>query len=420
MKRGKKLVSTMTQQILQNKLGFLPEIGSFVTISLDKVLGNDITTPIAMDSFFQMGAQKVFDKDRVILVMDHFTPNKDIASAMQVKKVREFAKEQQITHYYEDKNAGIEHVILGEKALFLPGECMIGADSHTCTHGAVGGFASGVGSTDLAYSMATGKTWLRVPDGVGVCLKGRLPKGVDAKDIILHVIGELGVEGARYSSLEFFGDGAHRLDMDSRFAICNMAVEAGAKNACFPVDEVTKQYFESKGKKVSFSLEVHPESYRKILEIKLADLKPLVAKPFSPDHIQRVSEMESVKIDQVFIGSCTNGRIGDLKAVYKQVKGKKFHKDVRVLILPGSTEVYLEAIKRGYIQVFVEAGAVIGPPSCGACLGGHLGILAEGEVCVSTTNRNFRGRMGHVESKVFLASPKTAAIAGLTGKIGGE
>lgn len=412
-------MSTMTQQIFKRKLGFIPEIDSFITLPLDKVLANDITAPLAIDAYEKIDKGEVFDKEKIIFVMDHFTPNKDIDSAIQVKKVRDFSKKNSIKYYFEDKNSGIEHIIIPEKGLLLPGETMIGADSHTCTHGAIGAFATGVGSTDLGYSMAFGETWIKVPSAIGVNLKGRFKKGVTAKDLILYIIGILKVDGAQYKSLEFFGEGAHKLEMSDRFCICNMVVEAGAKNGCFPIDEKTKRFFENMGKKIDFSLNIHPESYEKIIEVDLSQIERVISRPSSPDNVIFEQNLERISIDQVFIGSCTNGRIDDLKVVNRYIKGKKVNKNVRLMIIPGSQKVYLEAIKRGYVENFIEAGAIIGPPSCGPCLGGHLGILADGEVCVSTSNRNFVGRMGHKDSLIYLASPTTAVLAAINGYIGG-
>jgi len=392
--------------------------GDIVKVPVDTALANDITAPLAIRVFRETGREMVFDPDRIVLVADHFVPNKDIASAQQVKTVREFAAKQGIRHYYEPGRGGVEHVILPEKGLVTPGELIIGADSHTCTYGALGAFSTGVGSTDLGVVMATGRTWLKVPATIKVNYTGRPGAWIGGKDLILYTIGILGVEGANYRALEFGGPALKHLSMDNRFTICNMAVEAGAKNGIMEADEITLAYLKDRSSKSPMVFRSDPEAlYERILNIDAASLEPQVALPHSPDRVKAVSQVGRVNLDQVFIGSCTNGRLGDLEIAASLLTGRKA--STRLIVLPGSSEVYLDAIKKGIIETFVKAGAVVGPPSCGPCLGGHLGILADGEKALSTTNRNFLGRMGHPGSEVYLAGPAVAAASAVLGRIAG-
>ena len=411
---------TMTEKIFAAHAG-LPEVqpGQLIKAKLDLVLGNDITAPPAIREFEQI-SDKVFDKDKIALVPDHFTPNKDIKSAEMAKTVREFAKKQQITHYFEVGRMGIEHVLLPEQGLVAPGEVIIGADSHTCTYGAVGAFATGVGSTDMACAMATGETWFKVPASIKVELTGKLAKWVSGKDVVLQLIGMIGVDGARYQSLEFTGPGVASLTMTDRLTIANMAIEAGAKNGIFPVDSITEQYLTGRVKRSYQPVAADPEAeYIRTVTINLDQLAPVVALPHLPENVRPVSEMPPTPIHQVVIGSCTNGRIEDLAQAAAIFDGKQVHEDVRAIIIPGSQAVYLEAVKLGYVETFITAGAVVSTPTCGPCLGGHMGILAKGERAVATTNRNFRGRMGHVDSEVYLASPAVAAASAVAGRIAG-
>ncbi|MBQ6713265.1 MAG: 3-isopropylmalate dehydratase large subunit, partial [Selenomonadales bacterium] len=384
---------------------------------VDLVLGNDITAPPAIKEFEKIG-RPVFDREKIALVPDHFAPNKDIKSAGMAKTMREFAKKHQIKHYFEVGRMGIEHVILPEKGLVAPGEVIIGADSHTCTYGAVGAFATGVGSTDMGAAMATGDTWFKVPSTIKVELTGSLPKWVCGKDVILTLIGMIGVDGARYQALEFAGEGVKSLTMTDRLTISNMAIEAGAKNGIFPVDEITMEYITGRVTKPYEIVEADADAeYASVVTIDLSALKPVVALPHLPENVKNVEDVGKIKIDQVVIGSCTNGRIEDLEQAAEILKGKKVHDDVRAIIIPGSQHVYMEAMKRGYIETFIEANAIVSTPTCGPCLGGYMGILAAGERAVSTTNRNFRGRMGHVDSEVYLAGPSVAAASAVAGRI---
>jgi 3-isopropylmalate/(R)-2-methylmalate dehydratase large subunit len=411
---------TMTEKIFAAHAG-LPEVqpGQLIKARLDLVLGNDITAPPAIQEFEQI-SDKVFDKDKIVLVPDHFTPNKDIKSAEMAKTMREFAKKQQITHYFEVGRMGIEHVLLPEQGLVAPGEVIIGADSHTCTYGAVGAFATGVGSTDMACAMATGETWFKVPASIKVELKGKLGKWVSGKDVILKLIGTIGVDGARYQSLEFAGEGVAALTMTDRLTIANMAIEAGAKNGIFPVDAITEAYLAGRVKKPYTPVAADPDAeYVRIVTIDLDKLTPVVALPHLPENVRPVSDIQPTPINQVVIGSCTNGRIEDLEQAAAIFKDRQVHEDVRAIIIPGSQDVYLEALKRGYVEIFIKAGAVVSTPTCGPCLGGYMGILAKGERAVATTNRNFRGRMGHVDSEVYLASPVVAAASAVLGRIAG-
>ena len=414
------MAMTMTEKIFARHAGLEKVVpGQLIKSSVDLVLGNDITAPPAIREFERIG-RPVFDKDKIVLVPDHFTPNKDIKSAEQSKTVREFAKEHQITNYFEVGRMGIEHVLLPEKGLVAPGEVVIGADSHTCTYGALGAFASGVGSTDMAAAMATGETWFKVPSSIKVELYGILPPWVSGKDVILTLIGMIGVDGARYQSLEFCGDGVRALTIADRLTIANMAIEAGAKNGIFPVDEVTLAFIDGRVTKPYQAESADPDAvYERTVRINLSDLQPVVALPHLPENVKPVAELPEIRIDQVIIGSCTNGRIEDLAMAAKVLQGKEIHPDVRAIVIPGTQAVYLEAMRLGYAEIFVKAGAVVSTPTCGPCLGGHMGILAAGERAVATTNRNFRGRMGHVDSEVYLAGPAVAAASAITGRISG-
>ena len=411
---------TMTEKIFAAHAG-LPEVqpGQLIEAKLDLVLGNDITSPPAIKEFEQI-SDKVFNKDKIALVPDHFTPNKDIKSAEMAKTMREFARKHNITHYFEVGRMGIEHVLLPEQGLVAPGEVIIGADSHTCTYGAVGAFATGVGSTDMACAMATGETWFKVPASIKVELTGKLAKWVSGKDVILKLIGMIGVDGARYQSLEFAGEGIAALTMTDRLTIANMAIEAGAKNGIFPVDDITRQYLDGRVKKPYTPVAADPDAeYVRTVTINLSELTPVVALPHLPENVRPVSDIAPTPIHQVVIGSCTNGRIEDLAQAAAIIDGHQVHEDVRAIIIPGSQDVYLEAVKLGYVEIFVKAGAVVSTPTCGPCLGGHMGILAKGERAVATTNRNFCGRMGHVDSEVYLAGPAVAAASAVLGRIAG-
>jgi len=411
---------TMTEKIFAAHAG-LDEVspGQLIRARLDLVLGNDITAPPAIKEFEQM-SDKVFDKDKIALIPDHFAPNKDIKSAEMAKSMREFAKKHEITHYFEVGRMGIEHVLLPEQGLVAPGEVIIGADSHTCTYGAVGAFATGVGSTDMACAMATGETWFKVPASIKVELIGKLNKWVSGKDVILKLIGMIGVDGARYQSLEFAGEGVAALSMADRLTIANMAIEAGAKNGIFPVDAVTERYLAGRVTRKYTPVTADPEAeYVRTVVINLSQLTPVVALPHLPENVRPVNELEPTPIHQAVIGSCTNGRIEDLAQAAALLSGRRVHDDVRAIIIPGSQEVYLEAVKLGYVEIFINAGAVVSTPTCGPCLGGHMGILAKGERAVATTNRNFRGRMGHVDSEVYLASPAVAAASAVLGRVAG-
>ena len=412
---------TMTQKILAAHAGLDNVVaGQLITCKLDLVHGNDITTPVAVNVFKTMGVDKVFDKEKVSIVPDHFVPNKDIKSAEQCKYIREFAKEKEIVNFFEVGQMGIEHALLPEKGLVVAGDVVIGADSHTCTYGALGAFSTGVGSTDMACGMATGEAWFKVPSAIKFNLVGRLNKNVSGKDVILHIIGMIGVDGALYKSMEFSGEGMKNLSMDSRLCMANMAIEAGAKNGIFAVDELTLDYCKKHSKKKPVVYEADPDAvYDAEYTIDLATIKPTVAFPHLPENTKTVDEIgeKEIKIDQVVIGSCTNGRIEDLRIARNILRNKKVSPDVRVIIIPGTQKIYLQAIAEGIIQDLVEAGCAVSTPTCGPCLGGYMGILAAGERCISTTNRNFVGRMGHVDSEVYLASPATAAASALTGYI---
>ncbi|MGI6427370.1 MAG: 3-isopropylmalate dehydratase large subunit [Natronincolaceae bacterium] len=410
---------TMTQKILAAHAGLDKVVaGQLIMADLDLVLGNDVTSPVAINEFNKIGAEGVFDKTKIALVPDHFTPNKDIKSAEQCKLIREFALDKGIENYFEIGEMGIEHALIPEKGLVVGGDVVIGADSHTCTYGALGAFSTGVGSTDMAAGMANGKAWFKVPEAIKIILKGSLPKWVSGKDVILHIIGMIGVDGALYKSMEYTGPGVASLSMDDRFTIANMAIEAGAKNGIFEIDEKTIAYMkEHSTREYTIYKADEDAEYVETIEIDLAALRPTVAFPHLPDNTRTIDEVGVVPIHQVVIGSCTNGRIGDLRIAAEILKGRKIKKGVRTIIFPATQKIYLQAMEEGLLKIFVEAGAAVSTPTCGPCLGGHMGILASGERAVSTTNRNFVGRMGHVESEVYLASPAVAAASALTGKI---
>lgn len=410
---------TMTQKILAAHAN-LPEVkaGQLIEANLDLVLANDITGPVAIHEVQRLNKKTVFDKDKIALVPDHFTPNKDIKSAEHCKCLREYAKDHDITNYFEVGEMGIEHALLPEKGLIVAGETCIGADSHTCTYGALGAFSTGVGSTDMGAGMITGKAWFKVPAAIKFVLTGKPKEWVSGKDVILHIIGRIGVDGALYKSMEFVGDGIKNLTMDDRFTIANMAIEAGAKNGIFPVDELTIAYMKEHGSKQYTIYEADEDAeYEQTITIDLSELEPTVAFPHLPENTKTVKEAGEVKIDQVVIGSCTNGRIGDLRIAAKVLEGRKVAKGMRAIVFPATQAIYLQAIEEGLIQIFIKAGCVVSTPTCGPCLGGHMGILAAGERAASTTNRNFVGRMGHVESEVYLCSPAVAAASAVTGKI---
>lgn len=411
---------TMTQKILAAHAG-LPKVeaGQLIEADLDLVLGNDITSPVAIKEMDKMKVDGVFDKDKIALVPDHFVPNKDIKSAEHCKCVREFAYRNQITNYFEVGQMGIEHALLPEKGLTVAGDVIIGADSHTCTYGALGAFSTGVGSTDMAAGMATGKAWFKVPGAIKFELLGSLPEWVSGKDLILHIIGMIGVDGALYKSMEFVGDGVKSLSMDDRFTIANMAIEAGAKNGIFPVDELAIAYMNEHSTKKYTVYEADEDAvYDEVYKINLNELRPTIAFPHLPENTKTIDEItEDVKIDQVVIGSCTNGRIDDLRCAAKVLKGRKVANSIRCIVIPATQAIYLQAMEEGLLKTFIEAGAVVSTPTCGPCLGGYMGILAAGERCVATTNRNFVGRMGHVDSEIYLASPAVAAASAVAGKI---
>ncbi|MCR5800099.1 MAG: 3-isopropylmalate dehydratase large subunit [Lachnospiraceae bacterium] len=412
---------TMTQKILAAHAGLSHlEAGQLIEADLDLVLGNDITSPVAIHEIEKMNVNGVFDRDKIALVPDHFVPNKDIKSAQHCKCVREFAKKNDITNYFEVGQMGIEHALLPEKGLTVAGDVIIGADSHTCTYGAVGAFSTGVGSTDMAAGMATGKAWFKVPGAIKFILKNKPARFISGKDIILHIIGMIGVDGALYRSMEFTGDGIEYLTMDDRFTIANMAIEAGGKNGIFPVDKTCMDYIRAHSNREPVVYEADPDAvYDEVYEIDLSTLKSTVAYPHLPENTRTIDEAvkDDISIDQVVIGSCTNGRMEDLRIAADILKGRKVADGMRLIVLPGTQQIYLDAIKEGYIQTFIEAGGVVSTPTCGPCLGGYMGILAENERCVSTTNRNFVGRMGHVTSEIYLASPAVAAASAIAGKI---
>ena len=410
---------TMTQKILAAHAG-LPEVsaGQLIRARLDIVLGNDITTPVAINEFRKNGFDSVFDKDRIAIVLDHFVPNKDIKAAQQSKQCREFACAHCVSHFYDVGKMGIEHALLPEQGVVTAGDCIIGADSHTCTYGALGAFSTGVGSTDMAAGMATGTAWFKVPSAIRFNLKGALPANCSGKDVILSIIGMIGVDGALYKSMEFTGEGVASLSMDDRLCICNMAIEAGAKNGIFPVDDITMAYMQGRCEREPVIFTADTDAiYEKTIEIDLSKIVPTVACPHLPENTHPAADLSHIKIDQVVIGSCTNGRMEDMEAAYHTLKGHTVAPGVRCIIIPATMAIYRECIERGYLTAFIDAGAVVSTPTCGPCLGGYMGILAEGERCIATTNRNFVGRMGHVDSEVYLASPATAAASALTGYI---
>ena len=410
---------TMTQKILARAAGVEScRAGELLMCKLDLVLGNDITGPVAINEFYKMGAKKVFDPAKVVLVPDHFAPNKDIKSAQMTKDMRAFAREQQIVHYFEVGKAGIEHALLPEQGLCAPGEVIIGADSHTCTYGALGCMSTGVGSTDMAAGMATGQAWFKVPEAVKVTLTGKLNPYVSGKDVILHLIGLIGVDGARYMSLEFGGDGVKEISMDGRLTIANMAIEAGAKNGIFPVDDVTRAYLAGRVTRPWQAVEPDPDAeYAREVVIDLADVPLTVALPHLPSNTKPAADCSDLAIDQAVIGSCTNGRIEDLRAAAQVLRGHQVSDRVRCIVIPGTQQIVRQAIDEGLVSVFIDAGAIFTMPTCGPCLGGHCGVLADGERCVSTTNRNFVGRMGHTGSEVILASPAVAAASAVLGRV---
>ena len=411
---------TMTQKILAHHAGLESvKVGELIRAKLSLTLANDITGPVAIKELEKAGFETVFDKEKVCLVMDHFAPNKDIKSAEQCKVCREFARKHDITHFYDVGEMGVEHALLPEKGLVAPSELIIGADSHTCTYGAFGAFSTGVGSTDLACGMATGEAWFKVPSAIKFELKGKLQKWVSGKDIILHIIGKIGVDGALYQSMEFCGDGVSAITVEDRLAICNMAIEAGAKNGIFPVDEKTREYLKDKvidREYMEFTADDDAE-YEKTYVIDLNTLKPTVAFPHLPENTREIDDAKGVEIQQCVIGSCTNGRIEDLRVAAQILDGKKVHRDVRTIVIPATQKIYLQAMHEGLVEIFINAGAVVSTPTCGPCLGGYMGILAEGERCIATTNRNFVGRMGHVKSEVYLSSPAVAAASAIKGTI---
>lgn len=411
----------MTQKILADHAG-VKEVhaGELIEANVDIVMANDITGPMALPIFKKM-ADKVFDKDKVVLVPDHFTPNKDIKSAENSKAIREFSREQGLAHHMEQGKCGVEHAILPESGIVVAGDAVIGADSHTCTYGAIGAFSTGVGTTDIATGMATGQLWFKVPSAIKFNLHGKLPKYVSGKDVILHIIGRIGVDGALYKSMEFTGEGVKELSMADRFTICNMAIEAGAKNGIFPVDEAAIEYLDKHAKREYKIYEADKDAeYEEVVDVDLSAIRPTVAFPHLPGNAKTVDEIEAmdkIYIDQVVIGSCTNGRMEDLRKAAAILKGKKVADNVRVMVVPATQKIYLQCILEGILETFVEAGCAVNTPSCGPCMGGHMGVLAKGEKCVSTTNRNFVGRMGDVESLIYLASPETAAASAIAGYI---
>ncbi len=410
---------TMTQKILAAHAG-LEEVraGDLIEAKLDLVLGNDISATVAIREFDNEGFTSVFDPEKIVLVMDHFTPNKDLKTAEACQQCRAFARRFELGHYYDVGEMGIEHALLPEKGLVAAGELVIGADSHTCTYGALGAFSTGVGSTDMAAAMRTGQTWFKVPEAMQVKLRGTLPPFCSGKDVILHLIGLIGVDGALYQSIEYTGEGVQSLSMDDRLCIANMSIEAGAKNGIFPVDDITIAYMEGRVTRPYTVYEADPDAhYVKTVEIDLSTLEPTVAFPHLPGNARVIGSVGDIPIDQVVIGSCTNGRLSDLKAAAEILKGRKVAPGLRVIIVPATQQIYLDAMEAGYLRIFIEAGCAVSTPTCGPCMGGHMGVLGAGERCVSTTNRNFVGRMGHVESEIYLASPAVAAASALAGKL---
>ena len=410
---------TMTQKILAAHAGLSDvKAGQLIEADLDLVLGNDITSPVAINEMKKFDTETVFDKDKIALVMDHFIPNKDIKSAENCKCCRDFACRHEISNYFDVGQMGIEHALLPEKGLVVAGDAVIGADSHTCTYGALGAFSTGVGSTDMAAGMVTGKAWFKVPSALKFELVGKPGGWVSGKDVILHIIGMIGVDGALYKSMEFTGEGIKNLTMDDRFTICNMAIEAGGKNGIFPVDDLAVQYMKEHSKREFTVYEADPDAeYDEVYTIDLSELKPTVAFPHLPENTKTIGSFGDITVDQSVIGSCANGRIDDMRIAAKVMKGRKVAKNVRCIVIPATQEIYLQAMREGLLEIFIEAGAIVSTPTCGPCLGGYMGILAAGERCISTTNRNFVGRMGHVDSEVYLASPAIAAASAITGKI---
>lgn len=410
---------TMTQKILAAHAGLSDvKAGQLIEADLDLVLGNDITSPVAINEMKKFDTETVFDKDKIALVMDHFIPNKDIKSAENCKCCRDFACRHEISNYFDVGQMGIEHALLPEKGLVVAGDAVIGADSHTCTYGALGAFSTGVGSTDMAAGMVTGKAWFKVPSALKFELVGKPGGWVSGKDVILHIIGMIGVDGALYKSMEFTGEGIKNLTMDDRFTICNMAIEAGGKNGIFPVDDLAVQYMKEHSKREFTVYEADPDAeYDEVYTIDLSELKPTVAFPHLPENTKTIGSFGDITVDQSVIGSCTNGRIDDMRIAAKVMKGRKVAKNVRCIVIPATQEIYLQAMREGLLEIFIEAGAIVSTPTCGPCLGGYMGILAAGERCISTTNRNFVGRMGHVDSEVYLASPAIASASAITGKI---
>ena len=410
---------TMSQKILAAHAGLdSVRVGQLIEADLDLVLGNDITSPVAINEMAKINSKEVFDKEKIALVMDHFVPNKDIKSAQNCKSCREFAAAKGIINYFDVGKMGVEHALLPEQGLTVAGDLIIGADSHTCTYGALGAFSTGVGSTDMAAGMATGKAWFKVPSAIKFVLKGEFKPYVSGKDLILHIIGMIGVDGALYRSMEFCGEGVKSLTMDDRFCICNMAIEAGAKNGIFPVDDQTKEYIKEHSKRDYKVFEADEDAeYDEVYEIDLSTLEPTVALPHLPENTKVVGTFDKIKIDQAMVGSCTNGRLSDLRMAASILKGKKVAEGVRCIIVPATQKIYLDAMKEGLLEIFINAGAVVSTPTCGPCLGGHMGILAENERCISTSNRNFVGRMGHVTSEIYLASPAVTAASAIAGYI---
>lgn len=410
---------TITEKIFAAHAG-VEEVtpGELITAKVDITLANDITGPVAINEFGKIGTEKVFDKDRVVFVPDHFTPNKDIKSAENAKLIRQFAKKQELKHYFEVGRLGIEHTLLPDKGIVGPGDLIIGADSHTCTYGAIGAFSTGVGSTDLACAMASGETWFKIPETIKVIFNGKLNKYVSGKDLVLHLIGDIGVDGALYKSLEITGSAIDEMQIDGRFTICNMAIEAGAKNGIIPPDKITEEYVKGRClRPYKFYQSDENAEYSRVIEYNTADIEPTVAFPHLPENTKPISQVKNIKIDQAVIGSCTNGRLSDIKEAAEIFDGRKVHPDVRLIVLPGTQEIFLEAMKLGYAEKIVRAGGVFSTPTCGPCLGGHMGILAAGERAISTTNRNFVGRMGHPKSEVYLSNPAIAAASAILGKI---
>ncbi len=410
---------TITEKIFAAHAGLeVVKAGDLVTARVDITLANDITGPVAIKEFKKIGVDRVFDRERVIFVPDHFVPNKDIKSAEQAKIVRDFSKEQNLTNYFEVGRMGIEHALLPEQGLVTAGDLIIGADSHTCTYGALGAFSTGVGSTDLACAMASGETWFKVPSTIKVEFFGKLNKWVSAKDLVLYLIGEIGVDGALYKALEISGEVIEKMDMDGRLTFCNMAIEAGAKSGIIVPDAITKEYLQNRSiREPIFYTSDENAEYEKLLRFDASKIEPTVAFPHLPENTKPISQVGEIKIDQAVIGSCTNGRLEDLRAAAEILEGRKVHPDVRLIVFPGTQKIYLEAIEKGYIQTIIKAGGAVSTPTCGPCLGGHAGILAKGERAISTTNRNFVGRMGHTESEIYLSSPAVAAASAIAGKI---